>query len=224
MHHVGDVQQGAAAERAGGVRTREVLAGETARFQQCDRERIAERERGGGARRGREVERAGFGRYADIEVDVGPARQGRAGATGHRDQRVALALQHRQQHEQFVGFAGIGQRQHHVCVGDHAEIAMPGFARVDVERRGAGRGQRRRDLARDVPGLAHPGAGHAPAGGEDQRAGAAEIAVQARGDRLQAADFDLEHAAAAGGARQCLCVERWCGVRGHIRWAGFPLT
>ena len=64
---------------------------------------------------------------------------------------------------------------------------------------GAGRGQRRRDLARDVPGLAHPGAGHAPAAGENRPAGRAECAVDARRHGFHPVALDREHATPAGG-------------------------
>ena len=102
--------------------------------------------------------------------------------------------------QDFVGLAGIRQRQHHVGVGDHAEVAVAGFARVHVEGRRAGRGQGRGDLARDVAGLAHAGADHAAAAGQHQPAGGGERRRRcARPRRPGPAASIVEHAAAAGG-------------------------
>ena len=49
----------------------------------------------------------------------------------------------------------VGDRQHDVVLGHHAEVAVAGLGRMDEERRRAGRGERRRDLAADVAALAH---------------------------------------------------------------------
>src|SRR5690606_8394958 len=87
---------------------------------------------------------------------------------------------------------------HHVGIGDHAKVAMAGFARVDIEGGGAGGGERGGDLAGDVAGLAHARADHAAAAGQQERAGAREVAVDARGDRRKAPAFDLEYPPAAG--------------------------
>ena len=135
---------------------------------------------------------------------------------------IALALEHRQQHQQLVGLAGVGQRQHHVGVGDHAQVAVAGFARMHVERRGAGGGQGRGDLARDMAGLAHAGADHAAVAGQQQPAGIGERAVDARGDRGQALGLDLDDAAAAGGEVEAggwqACLRDWSpSARAGIR-------
>ena len=59
-HDVAHVREELAAERAAGMRARELVPREAFRVHQRDRERVAERERGGRARRRREVQRAGF--------------------------------------------------------------------------------------------------------------------------------------------------------------------
>jgi hypothetical protein len=56
------------------VRAREVLFGEAARLEQRHRQRIADRQRRRGAGGGREIQRAGLRRHADIEMHVA-ARQ-----------------------------------------------------------------------------------------------------------------------------------------------------
>jgi hypothetical protein len=206
------------------MRTREIVGGEAARFQQRNREGIAQDERGRGAARRRQCERARFGGDADVQVHVGLARERGRGASGHLDQRIALALEHRKQHQQFVGLARVGQREHDVGVGDHAEVAVPGFARMHVERRRAGGSEGRGDLARDVPGFAHADADHASPAIEQQPARRGERAIDAGRHGVQAIGLDAEHATAARGE-----IERggvgWlgdCGLGRHRRRC-FPL-
>ena len=71
-----DLEQ-AAAEAAGGVQRGEVGLAEAVALEQRDRERVAERQRGGRAGGRREAERAGFLGDARVEHDVGGARQRR---------------------------------------------------------------------------------------------------------------------------------------------------
>src|SRR5690606_5026718 len=119
----------------------EVVGGEATGLQQGHRQRVAHRQRGGGGGGRGQVQRAGLGRHAYVQVDVGLARQGGLRAAGHGDDLVPLAAQGRQQHQDLVRLARIGQGQDDVRVGDHAQVAVPGLARVDEERGGAGGGQ-----------------------------------------------------------------------------------
>ena len=64
--------------------------------------------------------------------------QGRLRSAGERDQRHAQALDNGQDGEDFLGCAGIRQRQYHVLGGDHTQVAVAGFARVDEMRWRAG--------------------------------------------------------------------------------------
>ncbi|MNT30475.1 hypothetical protein D3C72_1662710 [compost metagenome] len=94
---------------------------------------------------------------------------------------------------------------------------MAGLARVDIEGRGAGGGQRGGDLARHMAGFAHPG-GHYPALAlQHQLAGLAEGIAQPVGHRGQGVGLDLEDAAAAGD--QCRGVGRM-GEQGRYSHAG----
>ncbi len=194
------------------MRAGEVVGGEAARLQQGDRQRVAHRQRGGGAGGRRQVQRAGLLGDADVQVDLRRTRQRRIGTAGHGDQRVALPLEHRQQHQHLVALARVRQRQHHVGVGDHAQVAVAGLAGMHVEGRCAGGGQGGGDLARDVAGLAHAGADHAATRFQHQPAGAGEVAVQAGGHRLQCRGLDAEHALAAAGE-----VDGGGGIAGRCR-------
>jgi hypothetical protein len=136
-------------------------------------------------------------------------------APGHGDHRVALAAQGRQQHQHLVRLARVGQGQDDVGVGDHAQVAVAGLARVDVERRGAGGSQGGGDLARHVAGLAHAGGDHPAAAGQDQAAGLGEGRADAGADGRQGLRFDVEDAATAGD--QAVGIGGRLGGGGHVR-------
>ena len=57
------------------VTAREIVRREAALLEERHRQRVAERERGRGARRRREVERTGFLRDASVEVHIRLARE-----------------------------------------------------------------------------------------------------------------------------------------------------
>jgi hypothetical protein len=135
-------------------------------------------------------------------VHVGGLGQRRGGVAGHRDQRNALLLDGGQQGQQLLGLAGVGQRQHHVVLGDHAQVAVGGLGGMHEEGRRAGAGERGRDLVPHVPGLAHAhdhdvalavGAALLVA---QVAAGAHELLVQGVGELRQRRGLDLEHAPA----------------------------
>jgi hypothetical protein len=89
---------------------------------------------------------------------------------GQADQLDAQALDQRQQGDDFVGAAGVGQGDD-VVAGDHAHVAMAGFGRVHEKCRRAGAGQGGGDLVADMPGFAHADHDHAALAGQNQLAG-----------------------------------------------------
>jgi hypothetical protein len=155
VHQIADMHQQAPAERTAGMGAGEILRAEAARVEQRDRQRIPQRQRRGGAGRRRQSQGAGFLRHAGVEVYVRLACQGGSRVAGHGNELRTPTLDDRHDGEQLRTFAGIGQGDQHVMVGDHAEIAVAGLAGMDEEGRGAGAGHGRGDLARDVAGLAH---------------------------------------------------------------------
>jgi hypothetical protein len=198
-----DVQQQPPAERAARVGAREVLLGESARLEDRDGERIAHRERCGGAGRGREVERAGLGRHAHVERDRGVARQRRGSISGQCDQRDVEALDDRQDGQQLLGLARVRDREHHVAGGDHADVAVHGLARVQEERGTPGAGERGGDLAAHVARLAHAGDHDAALAGEQQAAGLGEVLAEAVLEGRHGLGLGREHASPAGDQRVC---------------------
>ena len=149
------------------MRARKVFGTETACIEQRHGQRVTQRHLRGGAGGGCQIQRAGFALHAAVEHDVGIFGERGFQPAGHRDQRHALALEHRQQHGEFVGLAAVGDAQHQIALRDHAQIAVAGFRRVHEERRRAGGGQRRGDLATDMAALAHAHDHHATGRGEN---------------------------------------------------------
>ncbi len=80
---------------------------------------------------------------------------------------------------QLDGLARIGQHQQRIVAGDHAEIAMARFGRMDEMGRRSGRGERGRDLARDMTGFAHAADDDAPADQKDGVDRLGEFSVEA---------------------------------------------
>ena len=157
MHEVGHAEQRPPAQRAARVERRVIVGPETAQVQQRHRERVADRQRGGRRRRGRQIHGTGFLGHAHVEDHLALARERRLGIAGQQHDRYAQSLERRQDGEHLVGLARVRQRQHHVPARHHAEIAVNAFGRMEEKRRRAGRGQRGGDLPPHETGLAHPG-------------------------------------------------------------------
>ena len=156
---------------------REVLRPEVAGFEERDRDRVAHREGGGGARCGREAERTGFLRDAHVDVHVRVARKARRAIAGQGDERHPDSLDMGHDGEDLGRLAGIRERDDGVLARDHAEIAVARLARMNEERGCSGARQGRCHLVSHVPGLAHSGHDDAAGTCEDDLAGAHEVVV-----------------------------------------------
>ena len=118
-----------------------------------------------------------------------------AGIAGEGDQRRAQPLDQRQQGEEFVGFARVGQRHHHVLGGDHAHVAVAGLGGMDEKGRGARAGQGCGDLAADMAGFADAEHHDAACTGQHQLTGPHEMVVDARGECDNGFGFNRQHPA-----------------------------
>ena len=145
------------------MRAREFVAAHTFGLHYRERERITECERRGGARGGRQIERAGFFFRAGVKMGIGLPGEARLRFAGKRDQLGALAFDQRHDRQQFGGFARVRQRDKYVVARDHAEVAMARFGGMHKIRRRAGARHGRRDFARDMAGLADAAHRYAPA-------------------------------------------------------------
>ena len=188
--HVGEQT---ASQAAAGMGTREIVFAETLGIEQGHRQCIAQRECGGGAGRGRESHRAGFLRHRAVQMRIGRQRQAGLRVAGQADQVRALALDGGHDGEQFVAFAGIGNRDEHVLRRDHAEIAVAGFARMHEISGRAGAGHGRRDLARDVPGLSHAADNDSSLAREDEVQGLQKVIVDALGKCPHSIGFNVQY-------------------------------
>ncbi len=182
----------------------EILFFEAARLEQDHGERIADGERGGRAGSGREIERAGFARHLDVEMNFGFAGQGRLGIARERDDAGADALEARQEAGDFLGLAGVAEDQDEVALGDHAEIAVRGVDGVEDDARRAGAGEGRGDLRADGARLADAGDDDFMAGLDDLAHGfdsAGEIFVEAPQHGPERRGFEFDDAPALGDMR-----------------------
>ena len=128
-------------------------------------------------------------------MDIGFAGERRACHAGHRDQPRALALDQWHDAQQFLGLAGIRQRQQHVVARNHAEITMAGFRGMHKVRRRSRARHGGRDLARHVAGLAHAADDHPPVTAEYEFDGGCEFAVDPANQRADRSRFDAQRLA-----------------------------
>ena len=166
-HDVFDMNEKTPAERAAGVAAGEVFLAEAFRRETCHGKRVSERERAGRRACRREVERAGFAFDVAVDVNVGVAGERRLRITRHGNELGSLALDRRNNGEEFARFARIGNAEYHVVGRDHAEVAVRGFSRVHEKGRRPGRGECGGELAADVSGFADAGNDETPLDVED---------------------------------------------------------
>ncbi|MCY1238518.1 hypothetical protein D9M72_512600 [compost metagenome] len=90
--------------------------------------------------------------------------QCRVDLPGHRDHRILLMLQERQNADQLFRFPAVRNHQHHINGLDHAEVTMECLARVHRKRRRPCRCHGGSDLLPDQARLAHADNNHPAAG------------------------------------------------------------
>ena len=195
-HHVLDVQQQTPAQCAGRMGAGEILLGESACLEQRHRERIAHGQGRRGAGRGREVERTRFGRHADVQMHGRDTRQRRGRIAGKGDQRHAQTLDRRHEGQDFIRFPGIGQGEHRVVAGDHADVAVARLTGMHEKGRSPGAGQGGGDLAADMARFAHARHGNSATAGKTNAAGACKLPPQAGHLSAQTVDLYGERLAA----------------------------
>ena len=88
-------------------------------------------------------------------MHVGMACQQRLGVAGDANDGHMTLLQRGDDTQQLIRHAAIAQRQHHIVLSHHAQVAVEGVQRVQVEGRRARAGQRGCNLSADVSALAN---------------------------------------------------------------------
>src|SRR5690606_3283264 len=174
------------------VRTGEILAVEAARLEAGDGDGVTQHQGCRGAGCGSQVQGAGFLVHGGVQCQVGAAGELGIRVAGQGDDARANPLGDGNDGDQFLGRAGIGDRQQDVLAGQHAQVAVDGLGRVHEEGRRAGGCQRGGDLAGDVAGLADAGDDDAAGAVEDQVDCLGEVRVDAAPQGLQGLDLDVE--------------------------------
>ena len=116
----------------------EILTAESAGFHQGHRQRIAQRELGGGRRGGREVVRAGLLFHAHIQGVQGSFGDRAVDPSNHGDKGNLPGLQQGQELDQLRGGPALGDGDDHILLSDHAEVAVQGIGGVEECGRRAG--------------------------------------------------------------------------------------
>ena len=175
-----------------------VAGGKTLGFEQRDGERIAEdqlhRRRGGG----REAVGTRLLDRGEDERDIRLAPKRAVRARGHGDERDGESLGVGDDIGELRRLSRPRQRQHHVAILQHAEVAVARFGGMDEHRGLAGRGQGRGDLSPDMARLAHAGDDDAARGRVNHLYGLRETHAEAVAQRLleggDAGGFEAEGA------------------------------
>ena len=169
-------------------------------------EGVAEREHGGGGGGWGEVEGAGFFRDRDIERDSGCLRQRGSDVSSEADDGHVQTRQDWEQTQEFFCFAGVGQGDNDVAVGEHSQVAVQGFYGVEEAGRGAGREEGGGDLAGDDAGFANAGDGDSMSRccgvgdeGESVVHGGPHFAVEAVSQAVECLGFHADELRGAGG-------------------------
>jgi hypothetical protein len=124
----------------------------------------------------------------------GPCER-RVGLARHGEQGHSEAFDDGHDRQDFVGFAGVREREDRVVPRYHADVAVAGFAGMHEKRGGAGARERGRDFPGDMPRFPHARDDDPAAAVETNAAGARKIRAQSGQLRLQALDFDGERSA-----------------------------
>ena len=122
---------------------------------QRDRQRVAKRHGQRGGRGGRHADGTGLGRIRQWQGVICLRGQSAVRVLGDRHHRDRKPAGVGNDIGQFLGLARVGNQDHGIIAGDHAQIAMRCLARMDELRWRTGRGQGRGDFRAHVAGFAH---------------------------------------------------------------------
>ena len=196
-HDLFDENDELTTEGTAGMNPREVFAPKSLLLQQRDGKRVAQHERGGGARRRRKIVRTRLFAHRRIEPDIAVPPERRRRHSGDRDRLYTEALQMGQKPEQLVRLAALRDENRHIVIAYDPEVAVYAVHGVQEGSSRARGGQRRGNLAPDEARLSHARHDH-PAGAlGDQSNGARERIAKARSELGHGIRLDADHALAA---------------------------
>ena len=174
------------------MRAGKVFGLEAAGIQQSHSQCIPHGQLGRGAGRWGQIERASFFFDRAIEHHIGMLCQRGLQTAGHGNERHPQAFEHGQYGHQFIAFAAVRDRQHHIDGLDHAQITVTRLARMDKHGGGAGRGQGGGNFAANVPTLAHARHDHTALDIQHHIDGLHKPIIQAGFDLQQGRGLDVE--------------------------------
>ena len=155
-HHIAHMREQFATKRTTRMGPREVFCLEAACIQQSHRQCVTQSQLCGGTGRWGQVQGTCFFFNAAIQQDVSVPGQRGFGIAGHGNYGHLQTFEHRQNANQLLGFAAVGNSQHHVYRLDHAQVTMAGLSGVDKHCWRSGGGQSCSHFAADVTTFTHP--------------------------------------------------------------------
>ena len=132
MHDFPDITQ-CRAKFSARVEHAKIIGAEPARFQQCNRQRITDCHLQKRRCRRCQTMRTGLIDPRQDQRNVSRPGKGTVRTAGDRDQGHIITSGILDQIAQFRRFAGPGQGQHSILLGDHAQITVAGFRRMNKE-------------------------------------------------------------------------------------------
>ena len=212
-HDIGDFGEEGTAEGSAGVVAGEVFFFESAGLEEDHGEGVSEDEHGGGGGGGGEVEWAGFAFDAGVEGLVGVAGESGVLSAGEGDEMDAGSFEEGEEVEKFGGFAGLGEGEDGVAIGDEAEVAVEGVLGIEDDGGGSGGVEGGGDFVADVSGFSDADDDNFALGVEgcaEDIDGGGEAGAEAGGHGFDGFDFEVDDGA---GVCEVVHGERVTSVR-----------
>ena len=177
----------------GRVENGEVIGRELPQFHDRQRQGIAQRQHRRRRSTGSQPQGAGLRDLADLQHRVREPPQPTGAAGGHGDDRVIEFLDDVQHPQDLIAFPAGREHQHDVALAQAAQIPMHRVGGTQEMAGGAGRGERGRELAGDVPCLAHARRHQRRTTFQDQAHRLLEVVIDRRRHALDGRRLRLDH-------------------------------
>ena len=132
------------------MQSRKVSDLEAFLLEQCNSQRIPDRQRDCRARSGCQIVHAGLFAHPRVERNVGVPGECRLHVARNRDCADTKSLQMIKQRDELIRFAALGDENGDVRLADDSQVTVLAVGRMEERRRRAGRSERRCDLPPDV--------------------------------------------------------------------------
>ena len=177
VHHIVHSKQQLPSQAAPGMEDGKFFRSEMPGAEQFHGQCVPKGQGRRGAAGGSQAQGAGFPFDAHVQDDIGIFGQGGFRIPHHGDDPGPDPPDGRQDVQDFAGFPAVGQGQDHIVLGDHAQIPVDAFRRMEEEGGSAGAGQSGGDFPADDAGFAHAGHNDPAPAVEDHLQGFAEMVI-----------------------------------------------